>query len=56
MCATCGCHEQHEHHHDHADHDHAPDGHRRIRLEHDVLARNDALAAVNRRRLAAALY
>jgi hydrogenase nickel incorporation protein HypB len=52
MCATCGCHEQHEHHHAHADHDHAPDGHRLIRLEHDVLARNDALAAVNRRRLA----
>jgi len=35
-----------DHHHDHA---HAS---RLIRLEHEVLARNDALAAANRRRLA----
>ncbi|AKV03373.1 [NiFe] hydrogenase nickel incorporation-associated protein HypB [Labilithrix luteola] len=67
MCATCGCssdgkHEHHDHgEHGHHRHDH--DGHshghthgstetRRIRLEHEVLAKNDALARENRAWLA----
>jgi len=54
MCATCGCSgtgtrvsgEQHHHHdHDH-DHDHAHS--RVIKLEQDILAKNDLLAARNR--------
>jgi hydrogenase nickel incorporation protein HypB len=60
MCATCGCssghdhdhadpHTHHEHDHDHAhEHGHTPAS-RLIQLEHDVLARNDGLAARNRR-------
>jgi hydrogenase nickel incorporation protein HypB len=64
MCATCGCGttetaDQHDHrHHDHLhahDHDHAhhhepTSAHapRLIRLEQDVLAKNDAIAARNR--------
>jgi len=46
MCTTCGCGEDH-HHHDH-DHDHH---HRTVRMERDLLAKNDALAAENRRML-----
>jgi len=44
MCATCGCGEV-RHHHDHL--------HETITLEEKVLAKNDALAAANRARLAA---
>jgi hydrogenase nickel incorporation protein HypB len=62
MCATCGCggpamahtHEHaHDHEHDH-DHEHAHDhgadpiGARLVRLEHDLLAKNDAIASRNR--------
>jgi len=56
MCATCGCgdthhhHETSEHHHDHGPHglhDHAAEV-RRIRLERDVLEKNDRFAQENR--------
>jgi hydrogenase nickel incorporation protein HypB len=43
MCTTCGC-EEHVHEHTHA---------RTVRLEENILAKNDAYAAENRRRLAA---
>ena len=53
MCATCGCgatdhtHDpNHDHDHTH-EHEHAHD-HRLVMLEHDVLAKNDRLAARNR--------
>jgi hydrogenase nickel incorporation protein HypB len=55
MCTTCGCgggdaklDGQPHHHHPH---DHAPErpGRRRISLEQSLLAKNDALAALNRR-------
>ncbi len=51
MCTTCGCGEEH-HHHDH-DHEH-PHEHphpRTVRMERDLLAKNDALAGENRRML-----
>jgi hydrogenase nickel incorporation protein HypB len=57
MCATCGCGE-HEHHHRH---EHGPDDvahvhrhqpSRTVRLEHEVLAKNDRLAERNRSWLA----
>jgi len=55
MCATCGCGDHHEHHaHDHvhgADdvpHVHPRQTARTVRLEQDVLAKNDRLAARNR--------
>jgi hydrogenase nickel incorporation protein HypB len=62
MCTTCGCDEhEHEHEHGHAHehgHEHAHEhGHehehepRRVRFERDLLAKNDALAAENRRML-----
>jgi hydrogenase nickel incorporation protein HypB len=66
MCATCGCsggtlleHHNHVHEHDHS-HDHGHDhghGHdhpetRTVTLEQAVLARNDALAELNRTWLA----
>ncbi len=56
MCATCGCgvdhdhdhpddhHHDHHHHHHHSDHAET----RTLRLERDLLARNDAIAADNR--------
>jgi hydrogenase nickel incorporation protein HypB len=53
MCATCGCEESllfmraHEHAHEHA---HA----RELTIEHDVLSKNDAIAAHNRRTFEAA--
>jgi hydrogenase nickel incorporation protein HypB len=47
MCTTCGC----EHSHDHP-HEHAHADPRTVRVERDLLERNDALAAENRRRLA----
>ena len=56
MCTTCGCggdgariegaHDHHHHHHDH-DHSHGDDS-RTLRLEQDILAKNDAFAADNR--------
>ena len=58
MCATCGCgatdhtHDpNHDHDHTH-EHEHAHD-HRLVMLEHDVLAKNDRLAARNRALFAA---
>ncbi len=61
MCGVCGCSHQGEHHHDdhHHDHDHAhhhhdgPAGHAHdlVRIEKDILARNDAYAQENRERL-----
>jgi len=68
MCATCGCSgEEHDHEHGH-EHEHvmadgrvvrhthheAPREARRIKVEEDILARNDALAALNRKVLAQA--
>jgi hydrogenase nickel incorporation protein HypB len=62
MCAICGCgqdhehdaahahdhdHHDHDHDHDHHDHAHAADG-RVIRLERDLLAKNNLLAERNR--------
>ena len=49
MCTTCGC-EPHEH--DHHRHDSVAIG-SRIAIETDILAKNDRLAAANRRVLAA---
>ncbi|TBW40335.1 hydrogenase accessory protein HypB [Siculibacillus lacustris] len=57
MCTTCGCGPDTPHGHDHEhghghDHDHdATPGGRLIRLERDILADNDRLAAANRARL-----
>jgi hydrogenase nickel incorporation protein HypB len=55
MCATCGCGDHHDHHdHDHvhgADdvpHVHPRQTPRTVRLEQDVLAKNDRLAVRNR--------
>jgi hydrogenase nickel incorporation protein HypB len=58
MCGTCGCsshfehddhhHDHHQHHHGHT-HTHAP--HDLLRIEQDILARNDAFANENRARL-----
>jgi hydrogenase nickel incorporation protein HypB len=53
MCATCGCGEalhehEHEHEHDHA-HEHAHEHeHRRVRVERDVLEKNQRIAERNR--------
>ena len=44
MCTTCGCGNTHHHHHHHHDDDRAEE----IRLEADILGRNDAFAAANR--------
>jgi hydrogenase nickel incorporation protein HypB len=62
MCATCGCSggtflEDHEHDHDHAHghghgHGHGHPETRTVTLEQAVLARNDALAELNRKWLA----
>ena len=69
MCGVCGCSHQGEHHHhgdhhrhDHHNHDHhhghEEPGHRAphdlVRIEKDILARNDAYAKENRDRLSAA--
>jgi hydrogenase nickel incorporation protein HypB len=68
MCGVCGCSHQGEHHHDHHDHHHDHDhGHQHhhhgegarpahdlVRIEKDILARNDAYACENRDRLNAA--
>ena len=57
MCTTCGC-APHDHEHDH-DHDHDHHHHEsavgggRIAIETDILAKNDRLAAANRRLFAA---
>lgn len=65
MCGVCGCSQQgehHHHHHHHDDHDHdyghghhhheTPAGHTHdlVRIEKDILARNDAYASENRER------
>ena len=60
MCGVCGCSQQGEHHHhdhDHHHHDHQH-GHERahvpldlVRIEKDILARNDVYARENRERL-----
>jgi hydrogenase nickel incorporation protein HypB len=49
MCGTCGC-NNHEHHHDHEHngHHHHHDESRVIRLEQDILHRNNLLAERNR--------
>lgn len=54
MCGTCGCshhvkHEQHEHHDHHAEHTHT--SHDMLRIEQDILAKNDAYAGENWDRL-----
>ena len=64
MCGVCGCshqgehhHHQGEHHHHHDHHNHHHDGnkarplHDLVRIEKDILARNDAYAKENRDRL-----
>ncbi|RME40760.1 MAG: hydrogenase nickel incorporation protein HypB, partial [Deltaproteobacteria bacterium] len=51
MCIDCGCAERTAHSHDHK-HDHDHDHGRTIRVEEDLLARNDRLAAGNRERFA----
>lgn len=58
MCTTCGCSGPPHEHHDHAGHSHEPHEHVPpaagvIRLEQQILARNDEQAQRNRRRLAA---
>ncbi len=57
MCRTCGCSEPEEeratrHTHDHDGHDHGAPARRMLKLERDVLEKNDRLAAGNRRWLA----
>lgn len=63
MCGVCGCSHQGEHHHHHDDHHHdhhhhheGPAGHAHdlVRIEKDILARNDAYARENRERLSEA--
>ena len=51
MCGTCGCshHVKHEHHDHHAEHTHT--SHDMLRIEQDILAKNDAYAGENRDRL-----
>jgi hydrogenase nickel incorporation protein HypB len=51
MCGTCGCnhHVEHDHHHHHGTHTHT--AHDMLRIEQDILARNDAYAKENRDRL-----
>jgi hydrogenase nickel incorporation protein HypB len=54
MCSTCGCshhvkHEHHEHHDHHAEHSHT--SYDMLRIEQDILAKNDAYARENRDRL-----
>jgi hydrogenase nickel incorporation protein HypB len=68
MCGVCGCGHQgeHHHHHEHHGHDHHHHGHEHsdgnghrhqphdlVRIEKDILARNDAYARENRDRLSA---
>ena len=60
MCTTCGCeaYEHHPHEHPHAhehehEHEHEYEHARTVRVEQDILAKNDAYAAQNRRWLAA---
>lgn len=65
MCGVCGCshqgehhhhdhHHRHEHHHNHEHHHHDQPvglGHDLVRIEKDILARNDTFARENRERL-----
>jgi len=49
MCTDCGC-DPKAHRHDHShDHDGVPTGTRTLRIEEDLLAKNNRLAAGNRR-------
>jgi hydrogenase nickel incorporation protein HypB len=53
MCITCGCPQDHHHHHDdHHHHTPTPDtasgSSTTIRVEMDILAKNDRLASINR--------
>jgi hydrogenase nickel incorporation protein HypB len=58
MCTTCGCGggdaklDGQPHSHAHHDHGSAKPGRRRVSLEQNLLAKNDALAALNRRAFA----
>ena len=67
MCGICGCSHQgahhhhyddhqHDHHHHHDHHHEEPAGHAHdlVRIEKDILARNDAYARENRQRLSEA--
>jgi len=49
MCTTCGCNPEDTHHH-HGHHQHREDGAtpRRIKVEEDILAKNNLLAGANR--------
>ena len=51
MCGTCGCshHVKHEHHDHHSEHTHT--SHDMLRIEQDILAKNDAYAGKNWDRL-----
>ena len=51
MCTTCGC-GPHDHAGAHHSHDHATGEARAVAIERDILGRNDAEAAANRRRFA----
>lgn len=50
MCTYCGCGQSDtHHHHDHHDHEHGTDeNERRIRIEKDILSKNNTFAASNR--------
>ena len=50
MCIDCGCTpaSPHDHDHGHHHHEHTPDGGRTVRIEEDLLAKNNRLAAGNR--------
>ncbi len=63
MCGVCGCshqgehhHHNDDHHHDHHHHHEGPAGHAHdlVRIEKDILARNDAYARENRGRFSEA--
>jgi len=53
MCIDCGCPQPGHHHHEHEHPDHGqPHGKRILRIEEDLLAKNNRLAAGNRERFA----
>ncbi len=56
MCIDCGCSTEHDHSHHHHEHDHNhkhdEKTSRTIRIEEDLLAKNNRLAAINRARFA----
>jgi len=57
MCIDCGCgprdHHHAHHHHEHDHHHHEPGPGKTLRIEEDLLAKNNRLAAANRARFAA---